>query len=70
MYVCVCMAITERDIGAAVAQGCGSLRELRDQLGVGTWCGRCNNCARDVLKESLHGHAPNSSTAAARFAVV
>ena len=53
MYVCVCNAVTERDIGSAVAQGSRSLRELREQLGVGACCGRCSSCARDVLKNSL-----------------
>jgi len=41
MYVCICNAVTERDIGSAVADGCCSLRELREQLGVGACCGRC-----------------------------
>lgn len=59
MYVCVCNAVTERDIGSAVAEGCCSLRELRDQLGVGNCCGRCTGCARDVLHQSLHAHAPH-----------
>lgn len=64
MYVCVCNAVTERDIGSAVADGCGSLRELREQLGVGNCCGRCTGCARDVLHQSLHAHAPHRHTVA------
>lgn len=64
MYVCVCNAVTESDIGSAVAQGCDSLRQLRQQLGVGVCCGRCNGCARDVLRNSLHGRAPHRLTAA------
>lgn len=64
MYVCICNAVTERDIGCAVAEGCDSLRELREQLGVGAGCGRCASCARDVLHESLHAHAPHRLTAA------
>lgn len=52
MYVCVCNAVTERDIGTALASGCGSLRELREQLGVGACCGRCTGCARDLLRKS------------------
>jgi bacterioferritin-associated ferredoxin len=63
MYVCICNAVTERDIGSAVAEGCCSLRELREQLGVGACCGRCTDCARDVLKNSLHAHAPHRFTA-------
>ena len=57
MYVCVCNAVTERDIGSAVADGCCSMKELREQLGVGTCCGRCTGCARDVLHQSLHARA-------------
>ena len=59
MYVCVCNAVTDRDIGSAVADGCCSMKELREQLGVGTCCGRCTGCARDVLHQSLHGRAPH-----------
>ncbi len=63
MYVCICNAVTERDIGSAVAEGCCSLRELREQLGVGACCGRCTDCARDVLKNSLHARAPHQLSA-------
>ena len=58
MYVCVCNAVTEQDIFIAVAEGCASLRQLREQLGVGACCGRCTGCARDMLKSSLHAQAP------------
>jgi bacterioferritin-associated ferredoxin len=58
MYICVCSAVTERDIDGAVAEGCCTLRELREQLGVGVGCGRCTRCARDVLKETLQTHVP------------
>lgn len=52
MYICVCNAVTERDIGSAVARGCGTLRQLREQLGVGECCGRCAGCARALLKDA------------------
>jgi len=58
MYVCVCNAVTERDILGAVAEGCASLRQLREQLGVGACCGRCKGCARDMLTHSLHARTP------------
>lgn len=64
MFVCVCNAVTEKDIGSAVAEGCRSLRELREQLGVGACCGRCCDCARGVLQDSLHTHASLRSAAA------
>ena len=59
MYVCVCNAVTDRDIGSAVAEGCRTLRQLREQLGVGACCGRCASCAREVLEDSLHTRNPH-----------
>ena len=53
MYVCVCNAITEREITGAVARGWASYRQLREELGVGTCCGRCAGCAREVLRKAL-----------------
>lgn len=53
MYVCVCNAVTERHIGDAVAEGCRSVRELRERLGVGACCGRCTACARQVMREAV-----------------
>ncbi len=59
MYVCICQQVTDRDIHQAVAQGACTMRDLREQLGVGTQCGKCAGCARDVLDEALQkrGHA-------------
>ncbi|MDA8255512.1 MAG: (2Fe-2S)-binding protein [Betaproteobacteria bacterium] len=68
MYVCICNAVTESDIGSAVAEGCCSLRQLSEQLGVGACCGRCKGCARDVLKNSLHAHTPLRPAAAGQLA--
>lgn len=53
MYVCVCNAVTERHIEAAVSQGATRLRDLRDSLGVATECGRCAGCAHKCLKAAL-----------------
>ena len=53
MYVCVCNAVTERHIGAAVSEGAATLRDLRDRLGVAGECGRCATCARDCLRSAL-----------------
>jgi bacterioferritin-associated ferredoxin len=62
MYVCVCNAVTDSDIGSAVAEGCCTLRQLRDRLGVAACCGRCAGCAREVLEENLHARAPQRIT--------
>lgn len=53
MYVCVCNAVTERQIHQAAAQGARQLRDLRHSLGVTAECGRCARCAHDCLQAAL-----------------
>ena len=54
MFVCVCRAVTDKDIDKAVQQqGCCSMRDLRNVLGVATQCGRCALTAKEVLNDSL-----------------
>lgn len=53
MYVCVCRAVTDRQIRQATQQGATRLRELRRELGVCGDCGKCGRHALDVLRESL-----------------
>jgi bacterioferritin-associated ferredoxin len=61
MYVCVCRAVTERQIEQVVREsGVRSLRGLRQTLGVAGQCGRCGNCAREVLQAAL----PQANTTA------
>lgn len=58
MYVCICNAVTERQIRQAVAEGAGSMRELQLRLKVAATCGTCAPCARDCLRECLTGRQP------------
>ena len=58
MYVCVCMAITERDIRHAAGRGVCSLKDLRHELGVGGECGKCAAEARHCLRKELERIAP------------
>lgn len=53
MYVCVCHAVTDRQISASVAMGATSLADLRDELGVGTCCGKCAREVRQQLRDEL-----------------
>lgn len=50
MYVCICHAVTDRQIRAAADNGARSLKDLRRELGVTRDCGRCASCAHDCLK--------------------
>lgn len=53
MYVCVCNAITDREIRQCADLGVSSLGELSDALGVATCCGRCADTADRVLREHV-----------------
>jgi bacterioferritin-associated ferredoxin len=53
MYVCVCNAVTDREIRKAVRQGVGSFAELQQATNVSTCCGRCQDCARQVMSAAL-----------------
>ena len=52
MYICICNAITERDVRECARRGCCSLDQLSEELGVGTGCGRCRPVAKEILDET------------------
>lgn len=51
MYICLCNAITERQVRDCARSGACSPEDLASQLGVGSGCGRCLECAVDLLRE-------------------
>lgn len=53
MYVCICSAVTEKDIHRAVAEGCRSADDLRHHLGVAAGCGRCLDSAMETLQQAM-----------------
>ena len=53
MIICVCKAVSDRHIRAAVNCGATNLRDLTRELGVGTCCGKCVPEARATLSNSL-----------------
>ncbi|MBS1229597.1 MAG: BFD-like (2Fe-2S)-binding region [Proteobacteria bacterium] len=66
MYVCVCMAVTERQIHEAARAGATTLKDLRRELGVSSECGQCAAQARKCLAAATEagGQRPNSAPAA------
>jgi bacterioferritin-associated ferredoxin len=52
MYVCVCNQVTDSAIRAACAEGAHSIGCLQTRLKVATRCGRCEECARRLLREA------------------
>jgi len=55
MYVCLCNSVTDREIRQAVDLGATSFHDLREGLGIAANCGKCDACARDILREALAG---------------
>ncbi len=53
MYVCVCKAVSDKTIRQKVGEGLGSMRGLKQCLGVGSQCGKCIQTAQHVLNQSL-----------------
>jgi bacterioferritin-associated ferredoxin len=51
MYVCICKAVTDKQIRRAAAQGVDNLYELRESLGVASGCGSCAGMAQDILMQ-------------------
>jgi bacterioferritin-associated ferredoxin len=47
MYVCLCNAITDKQIRRAARTGVSSLYELRAALGVAAGCGSCARTAEE-----------------------
>jgi bacterioferritin-associated ferredoxin len=56
MIVCVCRRVSDRQIRQAAADGAHSLECLQFDLGVATQCGRCADCATQVLCDARASH--------------
>jgi len=52
MYVCVCNAVTERQVKEAIDAGATTVKALSRQLGVGSQCGACVSCAKECLQKA------------------
>ena len=61
MFVCLCNAITDRQIKETVAAGANSLTDLQAQLGVATCCGCCADLACSYLNVTAEAQLSISS---------
>jgi len=59
MYVCICNAITDKQIRQAAESGVTSLWKLQKQLGVASNCGKCRETAVNILRQ--HSRPENST---------
>lgn len=58
MYVCICQAVTDREIRHAVRDGVLSFEQLQLKLGVATCCGCCREQAVEVFHAALDERFP------------
>ena len=56
MIVCLCKAVSDRHIRAAVKGGASSMRDITRELRVGTCCGKCVPEAKAALDTCLAQH--------------
>ena len=61
MYVCVCYAISDRQIRDVVNRGATSLDEVKMYLPVAGCCGRCEDIAREVIATQSNAAARPSA---------
>ena len=49
MIVCLCEAVSDREIKGCIAKGCRSLGEVRRTCGAGRGCGACHAMVREMI---------------------
>jgi bacterioferritin-associated ferredoxin len=58
MYVCLCRAVTDKDIKRAVDAGHCNPAAVREQTGAGTGCGRCREHAAALVQKLAEAREP------------
>ncbi len=53
MYVCLCKAVTDRQIKDSINGGASTFAEVRRSLGVSTQCGKCMKQAKMIVETSV-----------------
>jgi len=50
MILCICQAVTDREVDAAIRAGAHSLAEVSKACGAGGNCGSCQHTIRERIK--------------------
>ncbi len=50
MYICICQAVTDKEIRIAIQNGATTITDLRRELNVTLDCGKCANHVKKCLK--------------------
>jgi bacterioferritin-associated ferredoxin len=68
VYVCICNAVTDRQVREVVDRGARSISELQQHLPVGACCGRCVPTAEEVIEAHRRTQSATATPAPARAA--
>lgn len=53
MIICVCHNISESELKSAIQNGIDTMHLLRENLSLGSGCGKCKSCTKKILRECL-----------------
>ena len=57
MYVCLCHAVSDQEIIAAVESGADDLLAIQERLGAGTGCGSCREMTEQLISQTRGNQA-------------
>jgi len=63
MYVCVCMAITDAEVEAAIAGGAHTREAVTKMCRAGGDCGACHGMIDQLIEDHLDALAPSVTAA-------
>ena len=54
MFVCLCNAVTDKDIKDAVLNdGIGNVRDLKAKMSIANQCGKCTQLAQSIIDDTI-----------------
>ncbi len=61
MYVCLCNAVTDKEIAQAVSEGASNLSSVQNTTGAATGCGSCKRTAEIIIDQCLAEKLTNAA---------
>jgi len=61
MFVCVCRAVTEQEVKAAIDEGATTVQAVTSACCAGDDCGACHGTIRDMIEERWTAERPDGT---------
>jgi len=62
MIVCLCRAVSDRDIRSSVREGAHTIRQLRAAIPVADCCGKCGPQVRELINANRGTSVANATS--------